>query len=347
MEDRFVVERVALHLVDRELDGPRFAEQEIDLAAFTAPEDVEALRDFFSGHLGKAWSARESRQTRAASFRQPSDMQGDYRKLDEDISGFFTRSRHMAQRLYDASQGTRASAGLLMVLWFRKAGDERRFLGLFKMDPGTSDRITLRRDEEGDLLLDLAVRRIEQVLPDPRDSVLKWAVVPHPTRLAFDVKVRDQEGGGDPAQYFMRFLGCEAKPSEREQLRDLLGLLPEYASKHHRDQDWEAGVRDVIQALEREAVITPEAVVQTIEEMDVFDGFQKRVFRDEMARSQAKELYASPRVLRTTKIRYRLPSGITIEGPRAVMESLVRIVPLNGDEEFRIRTPSHERRYVH
>ena len=48
MNDEFVVEKVVLHLVDRDLAGPRFAEQEIDLAAFTTPEDTDALEAFFS-----------------------------------------------------------------------------------------------------------------------------------------------------------------------------------------------------------------------------------------------------------------------------------------------------------
>jgi nucleoid-associated protein YejK len=347
MNDEFVVERVVLHLVNRELDDPRFAEQEIDLAAFTTPEDTYALETFFSGHLAKVWSAQESRRTRAASFKQPSEMQQHYQKLGQDISQFFLRSRQMAKRLYDASQGTRASAGVLMVLWFRKVDDERNFLGLFKMDPGRSDKITVRQDKEGELLLDLAVRHIEQALPDPSDMVLKWAVIPHPTRSPFDVKVRDQEGGGDPAQYFMDFLGCETKPTEQEQLHSLLDCLPAYASEHHGDEDWKTGVDEVIEELGKKRIITPEVVVETIQEKGIFDGFQEQVFKDEMAHSKAKELYVSPAVLRTTKIQYRLPSGIVIKGPRAAMESLVQIASLNGDKEFRIRTPSYRKSYAH
>jgi len=182
MEGEFTVERVAIHLVDRTMRGRQFAESETDLAAFTHPEDIKALRAFFFGHLGKVWKAREGRRTFAARLSTLADMRRYYDGLLHDTSKFFERSRDIARRLYDASQGRRALRGLLMVLWFRAKGDKRQFLGLFKMDPGLSDKIALQQDEAGNALLDLAVRHIEQALPDPRDRVLKWAIIPHPKR---------------------------------------------------------------------------------------------------------------------------------------------------------------------
>ena len=347
MNSGFSIERVALHLVDRQLPGPQFAEQEVDLAAFHRPEDVEALESFFSGHLDKIWTAREGRRTRAASFGELADMRRYYEELTEDTMQFFQRSRDMAQRLYDVSRGRRTSPGLLMVLWFRATGDERQFLGLLKMDPGRSDKITLRQDEVGSVLLDLAVRHIEQALPDPSDRVLKWAVIPHPTRPAFDVKVKDEESGADPAQYFMAFLGCEAKPSERQQARGLLEALPIYAQEYHAEEDWEAAVREVVEELEEEPLITPEVVVEKIQELGVLEGFQEQAFRDKLVGFGAGELYVSSAILRVAKLQYRLPSGIIIKGPHAAMESLVQIVSMDGDTEFRIRTPSYEKSYVY
>jgi hypothetical protein len=274
-------------------------------------------------------------------------MRRYYEELVQDTSQFFQRSRDLAQRLYDVSRGRRTSPGLLMVLWFRKTGDDRQFLGLFKMDPGRSHKITLRQDEIGNILLDLAVRHIEQALPDPNDRVLKWAVIPHPTRPAFDVKVKDQETGADPAQYFMAFLGCEARPSEKQQVRSLLEALPTYAQEYHAEEDWEAAVRDVVEELEEEPAITPEVVVEKIQELRVLDGFQEKAFRDKLAAFEVEDLYISSIVLRAAKVQYRLPSGIIIKGPRAPMESLVQVASLDGDIEFRIRTPSYEKSYVY
>ena len=347
MNSGFSVERVALHLVDRQLPGPQFAEQEVDLAAFHRPEDVEALQGFFSGHLNEVWMAQEGRRTRAASFTELADMRQYYEELLRDTPQFFQRSRDMAQRLHDVSRGRRTSRGLLMVLWLRSTGDERQFLGLFKMDPGRSDKITLRQDEVGNVLLDLAVRHIEQALPDPGDRILKWAVIPHPTRPAVEFKVKDQESGAAPAQYFMTFLGCEARPSEKQQARGILEALPTYAQEYHAEEDWETAVREVVEELEEEPVITPEVVVEIIQELDVLDGFQEVAFRDKLVEFEAEELYVSSAILRAAKVQYRLPSGIIIKGPRAAMESLIQIVPMDGDIEFRIRTPSYKKSYVY
>jgi len=345
MEREFSVERVALHLVDRKMPGPQFAKGEIDLTVFTHPEDIKALQTFFSGHLNKVWAAREGRKTFAAHFSESADMHRYYKELSQDTSSFFKRSCDIAQRLHDASQKRRASRGLLMVLWFRVSGDKRQFLGLFKMDPGRSEKITLQQDEAGNVLLNLAVRHIEHALPDPRDRVLKWAVIPHPTRRAFDIKAKDEESGADPARYFVDFLDCKPRPSEKEQAHGLIKALTTYAQECHTDEDWETAVHDLITELTKEPVITPTVVVKKVEEIGVLEGFQEEVFRDTLG-DLAEDLYISSSTLRATKIQYKLPSGIIIKGPRGVVESLVQIVPTDGEVEFRIRATSYKRSYV-
>jgi Nucleoid-associated protein len=346
MKGNFVVERIALHLVDRQLSCPRFSPHEVDLAAFTRLDDLEAIESFFFGHLTEVWTASEGSRTRAATFGQMADMRHYYDELTHDISQFFLRSCTMAQRLYDVSHGLRTSPGLLMILWVRKTGDPRPFLTLFKMDPGRTDKITLRIDAAGEILLDLAVHHIEQTLPDTSDRVLKWAVIPHPTRHTFDVKVKDKEGGADLAQYFMTFLGCEARSTEKQQVQSLLEALPAYAQDYHAHEDWETGVREVIKELESAPIITPEVVTKKVQELNVFEGFQVEAFRSTLANFKAADLDISPKVLRATKIEYELPSGILIRGPIAAMESFVKPIPQNGDIEFRIRTPSYDKRYV-
>ncbi len=51
-----------------------------------------------------------------------------------------------------------------------------------------------------------------------RAGVLEWALLPHPTRPSFDVKLKDDEGPAELALYFQRFLGCRARKSPKEQL---------------------------------------------------------------------------------------------------------------------------------
>ncbi len=234
-----------------------------------------------------------------------------------------------------------------MVLWFQVSEDERPFLGLFKMDPGRSERVALQQDEAGNVLLRLAVRYIEQALPDPRDRVLKWAVIPHPTRRAFDVKAKDEQGGSDPAQYFIDFLDCKCRPSEKKHAHGLLRALSGYAQEQHAAEDWRTAVYELVQELGDEPVITPDVVVKKGEETGVLESFQEQAFRKKLVDFEAEDLYISSSSLRAVKIQYDLSNGIVIRGPRDVMESLVQIVPVNGEEvEFHIRAASYSKNYV-
>jgi nucleoid-associated protein YejK len=333
----FKVEKVALHLVDRDLDSPRFSKQVIELAAIDSKEDIEALDNFFSGHLKDIWKSVEASRTRAVKFTKDSQVKSFYQTLNKDPSKFFQLSKDMAKLLFKVSKSRATTSGLLMVLWFRKVGIRRKFLALLKLDPGPSDKITLRQDEEKDVLLGLAVRHIEQALPDPGAQVLKWTVVPHPTRPAFHAKVKDKEGKG-VARYFVDFIGCVVKPNEKEQIVSLLEFLPTYIKKHHPDIDDKIAVNDLIFQLEQTGIITPEVTAEEMNDMEVFKDFKKQVFLKELKKSSAAELYISSRVLRATKIQYQLPGNIIIKGPRAVMEGLLDITNINGDKKICIRT---------
>jgi nucleoid-associated protein YejK len=346
MSDAFEIEHVALHLINREQRGPRFSNKEIDLSVFTKKEDIEAINNFFSGHLKKIWDAPEGRRTRAATFTELSMMNQYFKDMVETPAQFFEVSRHMAQRLYDVSKSVPSSPGLLMIILFKIRGSKTHYLALFKMDPGKTEKVVLRQDQAGQTLLDLAVRHIERVLPDPDDRILKWAVMPHPTRLAFDAKVKDQEARIEPAQYFMTFLGCEARPNEKNQIAGLLSILTTYTQKNHPDEDWGATNQEIMRELESEPVITPKVMVDKIEEMEILPGFQGDKFIQHVKEADAEDLYVSSNTLRSIKIEYKLPSDIIIRGPRAVMESIVDIIKVNREYEFRIRTPDYDKKYV-
>jgi hypothetical protein len=344
MDREFQVERVALHLVDRKEEKPRLAPKEIDLTVFD-PDEAKVIHDFFSGHLNKVWGAREGRRTFAASFKSDA-MSQHYEAISDDLSSFFERSCKIAKRLHTVSKSVPASTGLLMVLWLQVPGDKRPYLGLFKMDPGEAERITLPLDEAGNLLLNLAVERIKRVLPDPRDRVFKWAIIPHPTRASFDVKAKDEQGGIDPAWYFMDFLDCRAVPSEKMQTRGLLRTLTAYAQERHADEDWEPAVHGLLDELVGQPVITPEVVMEAIEKVKVFEGFEPKPFLTKLGDNKSGDLKVTPNELRAIQIEYELDNGISIKGPRSVVENLVQVVPLDGESEFRIRTPGYKKNYV-
>jgi hypothetical protein len=346
MDTNYTVERVSLHFVDRGLPGPRFSQREVDLSTFKNPDDVRALQVFFHGHLENTREAEEGRRTIAANFNKDSPLPTYRDEIAATLSLFHPHSCEMAQRLYDVSKGVTASPGLLMVLWFTRVNDKRRFLGLFKMDPGPSHKIILETSGEEETLLQLAVQHLEQVLPDPRDQVLKWAVIPHPTRPTFDLKAKDQEGGADPAQYFINFLGCEPKPSERQQVYGLLSAIHAYAEESHPKEDWESTVRELEEELEEEPFVTADTVTELIRRRRTFVDFDEAAFQQKLAAHGAAELATTSTTFRKTRLKYELPSGIVIIGPRTAMLDLVHKESRNGETEFRIRTPSYKESYV-
>lgn len=346
MAGEFHVERIALHLVDRSLPGPRFSRREIVLATYERPQDRQALTDFFAGHLEDVWKAEESQRTRTAFLAPDSQVKSCYQSLLEDLDRFFEVSKLLAQRLHDVSKGVTSAKGVLMVIWFRRKGVEQPFLGLFKMDHGPAEKITLRLEEAEDFLLELAVQHIDQALPDPGGRVQKWAVLPHPNRQAFDVKVRDETSRVEPAYFFLKFLGAKMTLSEKHQSSVLLEAMQAYADKRHPGQDWKESLIQAANKLEKYPLITPAVVVEVMQVTPGMENFQKDVFLSILAGMNAADLSISSEVLRTTKIQYDLPSGILLRGPRQSMESLVELVSIDGETEFRIRSKGYKKSYV-
>ncbi|HSO27327.1 MAG TPA: nucleoid-associated protein [Anaerolineales bacterium] len=327
----FDIRRVALHLVDLGLPTPFFAAGEIDLAGFGGERELAAMEAFFGGHLARLWAAPENSKTRAARFLPNSVAERYFAEIVADPGRFYTRSRDLAQRLYDVSSGRQASPGLLMIVLFRKDHDSRDFLALLKMDPGRVNRVALRQSEYGEIMLDLAVQSIDQALPSVDDRLLKWAVTPHPTRPAFDVKVRDDQAGADIAQYFMDFLGCEERKTEKEQLEDFFAAFPDYAAEAHPAEDWNAALQTVYRDLEKAPLITPTAVEHTVAAAGVLPGFDPARFNQRLADYEIDDLNVRPNVLRNARRVIKLSNGIEIRGLREAMESAVEIVETPGE----------------
>ncbi|MFL6283687.1 MAG: nucleoid-associated protein [Pyrinomonadaceae bacterium] len=344
MIKEYTVERVALHLVTAK--DFKLAAKEVMPEDYGDTDDAQVIKRFFAGHLDHVWNASEAARTCSAKFTGGSAIRGFYDGLCLKDSDFFQHSCQMARLLHEKARGTRATPGLLLLLWVRVTGEPKKYLVMFKMDPGRADKIALR-ESNGTALLNLAVQHIEQALPDPGDQVLKWAITPHPNRQAFHLKVRDQEGKTEPARYFMDFLGCERRMSEKKQISTILSMLPEYVEKHHAGLDVKAALPRVMMELEAEPLITPEVVISKIKKSGALPNFSEKKFLARLAESDLGDLYVSSTALQATKIEYKLPSGISIKGPRAEMESIVEVTSHPGGEtEFRIRTRGYEKKYV-
>jgi hypothetical protein len=197
------------------------------------------------------------------------------------------------------------------------------------------------------MLLDLAVHHVELALPSTGERVLKWAILPHPTREGIDAKVHDEQGRADTARYFMKFLGCSGQSSEKVQALGLLEALPFVAETCHPGMVFQPVVMQVLDKLEDEPLITPEVVLRKVEESGGLPNFKESVFRASLEDHKAADLKIPGKTLARTRVEYRLTNGITIRGPRAAVESLVQVRKLEaGGFEFLIQTPSFKKKYV-
>lgn len=332
----YQVKQVALHPVSK--SQPQPATQQIALSSFP-PDDQKAIQEFFASHLKHIWIANEARTISSAQFDGKSDIQKYYQDVNSNPANFFADSCDMANLLNQASKGTNASDGVLMVLWFTADGDDRNFLTLMKMEPARADRIALT--SKGKQLLSLAVRHIDAALPEPGDKVLKWAITPHPNRPSYNVKVRDEE----LALYFMKFLGCAPRLSERKQIEKIVEILPKYTLQYHPSAT--SAVPAVLDELDQALLITPDLVINKLRQTKKYRNFDEKKFRDELDQAQIGDLAVSVNAWKATKIQYRLPSGIVIKGPRSVMENQVDVIDRGDEVEFKIRSPkNYEKSYV-
>lgn len=344
MVKEYTVERVALHMVTAK--DYKLAAKEVTMADYGDTEDARVIKHFFAGHLDHIWNASEAATTCSARFTDTSVIRSFYEGMCQKDTDFFDHSCRMAKMLHEKARGTRATPGLLLLLWVSVPDEPKKYLAMFKMDPGRADKIALR-EGNGAALFNLAVQHIEQALPDPGDQVLKWAVTPHPNRQAFHLKVRDQEGKAEPARYFMDFLGCERRLSERKQISAILSVLSKYVEQHHAGLNLKAALPRVMEELETVPLLTPKVVVSKIKKSGTLPNFNEKAFLTKLDESNLTDLYVSSSALKATKIEYKLPSGITIKGPRSVVESIVEVTDYpGGGAEFRIRTPSYDKKYV-
>ncbi len=345
MGQSFDIERVAIHLVDRAHHAPRYAPGEVNLGRFSGTER-EAIDSFFDGHLNRVWQAGEGERTRAAALKPSSGVGEHFRQLGTSRADFFDRSKALADHLYQVASRRNTTPGLLMVLWFRCHGDPRSFLGLFKMDPGPSDLVTLRAGDGGQYLLDLAVEHVDQVLPLPETGVLKWAVLPHPTRPTFDAKLKDHEGDEDIALYFQDFLGCEPRLGPKRQVQVMVEELAAYAEAAHAGENWRAGVAATLDDLKQRDRVDLAAVEASLTARSGLRNVNTADLRRRLRGRQSADLDFPAKTLRLAKLRYTLDNGIVIRGPVDVMKSAVDVQPDGGGWRFVIRAGDYDEDYA-
>jgi hypothetical protein len=337
--------RLAIHYVDRNMEGPIYAPHEQDIEALH-PTIIKFIIDLVS----EVWDAPDTGSTRSGRF-----VQGDHKRLEPLVakqylgkiiqgdSGFFTASKDLALHLHQRSH-PRASPGVLAVTRLVQIDNEDVFVAVLKIRH--KDESFVRVVSEA--LTQLEVEQVENMLL--RD-IQKGAVIPHPHRDDYDLKVIDKQAADDPAKYFTEdFLGCLTKKSDEHQVKSLLPELQRYARDRGLPLTTEKLPQVVVGLQERVADITTSVVTEVVQEKAIFGAdFQPEDFktyieresdlgpvdipRERFARSGKRADYP-----RDFVYRFRDPElrGVVLSGPP---EALDRILTVEGDVfTFRIQT---------
>ena len=123
----------------------------------------------------------------------------------------------------------------------------------------------------------------------------------------------------------MKFLGCEAGKTEREQIREVMEVLPEGA----------------VSTLIKETTPLPNVDLEVIGQSRVLTPPQIAKVRERFP----KELDISSRAFQILRKTFKLDNGIIIKGPLDVMRSVEVIEHSKNDIEFRIRTTGYKKSY--
>lgn len=269
------LERIAFHYVDPKQAGPVCSEQELD-AAGLAP----AIRDFLLGLAGAIWHAPDAGSTRSARFLPtppPSEAPGAasheagqltdahqcLQAMLDDPAEFFPASRQLAVLLHARSHPN-ASPGVLAVLRLTRPSDGRAFIALAKVRHHDEELV---RFVSGDLPR-LGVEQVQDVL---LKDIQKGALIPHPDKTEYDLKVIDAQSRDDPAAYFTeKFLGCSAKRSDDLQVKKLAPALEKFAQEKELPIKVEK-LPQVLQELQQQPEnVTPAALAQAAESQELF-----------------------------------------------------------------------------
>jgi hypothetical protein len=263
--------RLAVHYVDRKANKFLLAPSEQDVNSLD-----NTILDFFVKLIKNVADEEDTGPHRSASFMPDNDTLADpvtirhqIESILENEKTFFDVSKNLANRLYQRTPGT-ASSGLLATIKYRRLVDGRNFVSIPKIR---------HKDQQFVRLLETALTQleVEQVQNMLLDSIQKGAVIPHPYRDDYDIKVVDKQAPDDPAQYFTtNFIGCKAKRSDEHQIKELIPELFRYSRKKNAVLNIER-IPYVIKALQNEKDnIDTETLAKIVDKQKLFDDKFRR-----------------------------------------------------------------------
>jgi hypothetical protein len=215
------LKRFAYHFVDKTTNSLIYSENAKDIDTLDG-----TIMDFLEALTNKLWDAEDSGNTVSGNFNQgatPSRAQPLIHDILESPDTFFDNSKKLAELLFQVSPST-ASRGILIVILCRDTISNQNYVAIYKIKCEDEKVIKMI---SGDNLPEITVEEVSNIL---FKELQKGALIPHPDKQHYDLKVTDLQSA-EPRKYFgTTFLGCTTKKSDEFQIKKLVPELIKFAS---------------------------------------------------------------------------------------------------------------------
>jgi len=343
MSPDLTILQLAIHYIDKHAENIRYATD-----AQHGGQLHPTIADFLLALVGKVWFAPDTGSTRSGHFKaedgpHPSLAKPHIAQILHGNDCFFNSSQKLAEHLYQQTPAT-ASPGLLAVLQLGQPDNGQKFVSILKIRHKDENFVKILDDA----LTQLKVEHINNLL---LEDIQKGAVIPHPQRGDYDLKVVDKQAANDPAIYFTdSFLGCIAKKSDEHQIKRLLPELREYAEERGLPFVLEKLPQVVTLLQQCETNITTAILANTVKEQKLYGpDFKLKDFEHYINYKSSLGAVDIPRrhfikrgkigkTARNLTYYFHDPEfrGVTISGPPQV---LANIFSVSGDTvTFRLNT---------
>jgi hypothetical protein len=325
------LKRMAYHFIDKGDNHLVYSEGAIEIDRLDG-----TILDFLEYLTDKLWDAEDSGNTVSGNFNQganPSMAQPLIQGILENPETLFENSKKLADLLYQVSPST-ASRGILVVILCRETNSDQNYVAIYKIRCEDEKVIKII---SGGSLPEIAVEEVSNIL---LKELQKGALIPHPDKQHYDLKVTDLQSA-EPRKYFgTTFLGCTTKKSDELQIKKLVPELIKFATENGLQVETDK-IPIVIASLGRtEGNVTIPRIEEAIEAEKLYDdGYSREAFTAYAEQSShinnfdvepAKLVSKKNGEPRRIKYVIRHPDwdGIVISGP---VEAMRRIRTTEGD----------------
>jgi len=317
--------RFVYHFVDKSSNNLIYSETEKDISSLN-----HTIVDFLERLTNKLWDAEDSGNTVSGLFNNgvPSSRARPFiHSILENPDTILDNSKKMADLLFQVSPSN-ASRGILVVILCRDTNSDQKYIAIYKIKCEDEQVIKIL---SGDNLPEITVEEVTNIL---FKELQKGALIPHPDKKQYDLKVTDLQSS-EPRKYFSStFLGCTTKKSDELQIKKLVPELVKFADENEIQVKTEK-IPTVLAALgNAEGNVTIPVIEKIIETEKLYDdNYSREAFTNYAEQSnhlknfdvEASKL-ASKKNGEPRRMKYiiRDPEllGIVVSGPIEAMQKI-------------------------